>query len=110
MTEYWVSQGKHWCEMCKCWLNDTPTSRANHEKGSGHKINVQRRLREMRLKAEAEKHEEADTKEQLERIEEAAELAYQKDLDLLVRSVQLQCGGIAGGLPHSALACGTPAH
>jgi U1 zinc finger len=84
MTDYWVSQGKHWCDMCKCWMNDTPSARANHEKGSGHKMNVQRKLREMRLKAESEKKEEADTKKQLDHIELAAERAYQKDLAKLV--------------------------
>jgi hypothetical protein len=85
MTEYWISQAKHWCDMCKCWMTDTPAARANHEKGSGHKINVQRKLREMRLTSEREKKEESQTQKELARIEKAAEQAYQKDLAQLVR-------------------------
>lgn len=85
MTEYWVSNAKHWCDVCKCWMNDTVSSRAHHEKGSGHKINVQRKLREMRQKAEQEKKEEARNQAELDRIEKAADRAYQKDVAKLVR-------------------------
>ena len=101
MTEYWISQSKHWCDICKCWLNDTPQSRANHEKGSGHKINVQRKLREMRLKAEQEKKEEARTQAQMDKIEEAAERAYQKDMAALVRA--RPCAGTAAALAQCSL-------
>jgi U1 zinc finger len=86
MTEYWVSQSKHWCELCKCWLNDTPESRANHERGSGHKLAVQRKLREMRIKAEEEQKVAERTQQQLDRIDKAAEEAYDKDVKRLVRS------------------------
>jgi WW domain-binding protein 4 len=84
MTEYWVSQAKFWCELCKCWLPDTQQARANHEKGSGHKIAVQRKLREMRKKAEQEKEEEDRTKKELKRIEKGAAKAYAKDQAQLV--------------------------
>lgn len=80
MTEYWVSHSKHWCELCKCWLNDTPASRAHHEQGIGHKTAVQKKLREMRKKADDEKKEAADTKRALAGIEKAAEKAYQRDM------------------------------
>jgi WW domain-binding protein 4 len=87
MTEYWVSHSKHWCELCKCWLNDTPESRAHHERGSGHKLAVQRKLREMRIKAENEKKETERTQQQLERIDKAADEAYRKDVKRMVRCV-----------------------
>jgi WW domain-binding protein 4 len=80
MTEYWVSQSKYWCDLCKCWLNDTPSARANHERGTGHKLNVQKKLRQLRQNAEAEKKEKEKTAEQLKKIEKAAEKAYEKDL------------------------------
>lgn len=83
MTEYWVSQSKYWCELCKCWINDTPTARANHEKGTGHKLAVQRKLRELRKNADIEKKEKERTETELAKIEKAAEKAYQKDLDKL---------------------------
>lgn len=85
MTEFWVSQAKYWCDLCKCWMNDTPAARLAHERGSGHKIAVQRKLRENRIKAEREKKEEEKNKQELGKIEKAAELAYQKDIAQLVR-------------------------
>jgi WW domain-binding protein 4 len=89
MTEYWVSHSKHWCELCKCWLNDTPASRAHHERGSGHKLAVQRKLREMRIKGEIQKKETERTEQQLEKIDKAAEEAYREDVRRLVRSCAL---------------------
>ena len=26
-TEYWKSQGKKWCEYCKCWISDNKAVR-----------------------------------------------------------------------------------
>lgn len=86
MTEYWVSQAKFWCELCKCWLTDTPTAKANHEKGTGHKLAVQRKLRELRKNAEVEKKEKERTDTELAKIEKAAERAYQQDLEKQVCS------------------------
>ena len=105
MTEYWVSQGKHWCDLCKCWMNDTVTARANHEKGSGHKINVQRKLREMRLKEEKDKKEEARTKEELKKIDTAAERAYQKDLARQVCTIPGPFSALHCCCSHPATSC-----
>lgn len=80
MTEFWVSQGKHWCDACKCWMSDTVNARAAHERGIGHKTNVQRKLRDMRIKADTEKKEAEKTERSLAAIEKAAEKAYAKDL------------------------------
>lgn len=85
MTEYWVSNSKHWCELCKCWLNDTPESRAHHERGSGHKLAVQRKLRDMRMKAERDAKEESRTRDQLQKLNEAADNAYKNDVKRMVR-------------------------
>ena len=80
-----MSNAKYWCELCKCWLPDTVQARTNHENGSGHKIAMQRKLREMRLKADREKQEEEKNKKELQRIEQAAGQAYEKDVARLVR-------------------------
>lgn len=88
MTEYWVSNAKYWCDLCKCWLADTATAKANHEKGTGHKLNMQRKLREMRKAAADEKKEKAETEKALKKIEEAANNAFKKDRDKLVRSLK----------------------
>jgi WW domain-binding protein 4 len=92
MTEYWVSQAKFWCELCKCWLTDTPTSRANHEKGTGHKLNVQRKLRELRKRQEAENKEKEKTNAELEKLEKLAERKYAEDVAKQVCSLSQHHG------------------
>ena len=37
MTEYWVSQARHWCEYCKIFINGSKPSIAFHENGRKHK-------------------------------------------------------------------------
>lgn len=55
MADYWVSGKKKYCEICKIWYADNKISIENHERGQGHKINVQKRLRDMgRLAKERE--------------------------------------------------------
>jgi hypothetical protein len=38
----WKSNKMHWCDVCKCWLNDTKAAIAHHEQGMGHKANLAR--------------------------------------------------------------------
>ena len=69
MTEYWKSQPRRFCEICKCWFGDNkavgefPTlkhfgsekfhllaclqSIQHHEQGVRHKNNVQKRIKEV---------------------------------------------------------------
>jgi WW domain-binding protein 4 len=70
-------------------MSDTINARAAHERGIGHKTNVQRKLREMRLKGEAEKKEADRTISTLAAIEKAADKAYAKDLQAQVRPPRL---------------------
>ncbi|PSC76250.1 nucleic acid binding [Micractinium conductrix] len=79
MTEFWVSQKNKWCEYCKCWLKDTAQSWAVHERGSGHQENVTRRLRDMRLKADQEKRDEAELVVTLGKVEAEAQKRYEQD-------------------------------
>ena len=37
MTEYWVSNAKHHCKFCKCWLQGDKASIRHHENGSRHR-------------------------------------------------------------------------
>ena len=32
----------YWCDLCKCWLNDTKAAKLNHERGSKHQENLAR--------------------------------------------------------------------
>lgn len=36
LLQYWVSNKMHWCELCRCWMNDTKAALANHERGTQH--------------------------------------------------------------------------
>ncbi|KAL6514269.1 hypothetical protein OROHE_019256 [Orobanche hederae] len=80
MTEYWVSQGNKWCDTCKIFISNNPSSIRNHELGQRHKDNVTKRLSTMREeKAEKEK-EQKQAARVLEQIEAKAKRSYQKDL------------------------------
>ncbi|KAL3814204.1 hypothetical protein ACJIZ3_015472 [Penstemon smallii] len=48
MTEYWVSQGNKWCDFCKIYISNNPSSIRNHELGQRHKDSVSKRLNTMR--------------------------------------------------------------
>uniref|UniRef100_A0A061QZT2 WW domain-binding protein 4 n=1 Tax=Tetraselmis sp. GSL018 TaxID=582737 RepID=A0A061QZT2_9CHLO len=80
MTEFWVSQKRHWCEYCKVWLNDTISARSTHENGVKHQENVARKLREMRQKGDAEKKEQELLKQSWSSIEAKAKAQYEKDI------------------------------
>ena len=32
----------YWCELCKCWMNDTKAAKLNHERGAKHQENLAR--------------------------------------------------------------------
>lgn len=43
MTEAWRSNPMHWCDVCRCWLQDNRASRLHHERGARHVANLQQR-------------------------------------------------------------------
>ena len=51
-----------------------------HERGEGHKAQVQRRLNELTKKGEIEYHQQQQINTDMKRMEEAALRAYHKDL------------------------------
>lgn len=80
MTEYWVSQGNKWCDFCKIYISNNPSSIRNHELGQRHKENVQKKLADMRKENAAKEKEQKETARALEQIEAKAKRSYQKDL------------------------------
>ncbi|KAL9415084.1 hypothetical protein AB3S75_043371 [Citrus x aurantiifolia] len=80
MTEYWVSQGNKWCDFCKIYISNNPSSIRNHELGQRHKENVQKKLADMRKENAAKEKEHKETARALEQIEAKAKRSYQKDL------------------------------
>ncbi|XP_004505194.1 zinc finger protein ZOP1 isoform X2 [Cicer arietinum] len=79
MTEYWVSQGNKWCDFCKIYISNNPSSIRNHELGQRHKDNVTKRLATMRKENAAKEKEHKETANALEQIEARAQRSYQKD-------------------------------
>ncbi|GMJ12783.1 Zinc-finger and OCRE domain-containing Protein 1 [Hibiscus trionum] len=80
MTEYWVSQGNKWCDFCKIFISNNPSSIRNHELGQRHKENVAKRLATMRKESAAKEKEQKDAVRALEQIESKAKRSYQKDV------------------------------
>ncbi|KAL8189123.1 hypothetical protein R6Q57_029384 [Mikania cordata] len=80
MTEYWVSQGKKWCDLCKIFITNSTSSIRNHELGQRHKENVTKRLANMRDEKIAKDKEKKETARVLTQIEEKASRSYQKDV------------------------------
>ncbi|KAK9287469.1 hypothetical protein L1049_015890 [Liquidambar formosana] len=80
MTEYWVSQGNKWCDVCKIFISNNPSSIRNHELGQRHKDNVAKRLASMRKDNAAKDKEQKEAVRALEQIEAKAKRSYQKDV------------------------------
>lgn len=80
MTEYWVSQGNKWCDFCKIFIANNPTSIRTHEFGQRHKDNVAKKLADLRKENAAKEKEKQQALKDLERIEAQARRSYKKDL------------------------------
>ncbi|CAL0331340.1 unnamed protein product [Lupinus luteus] len=79
MTEYWVSQGNKWCDFCKIYISNNPSSIRNHELGTRHKDSVSKRLAAMRKENAAKDKEQKETARAIEQIEAKAQNSYKKD-------------------------------
>eukprot|EP00396_MALV-II-16_sp_LP-1_P000201 gene201-34_t len=75
MTEFWVSQAKHWCKVCERWVSGHARSIKLHEDSKFHKENAKIKDREMRQRKRDQDQEEASTVAELARMERAAHLA-----------------------------------
>ncbi|XP_043707968.1 zinc finger protein ZOP1 [Telopea speciosissima] len=80
MTEYWVSQGNKWCDICKIYIANNPLSIRTHELGQRHKDNVTKRLASIRKENAAKEKEQKEAARALQQIEAKAKRSYQKDL------------------------------
>ncbi|GJU14040.1 zinc finger protein ZOP1-like protein isoform X1 [Tanacetum coccineum] len=78
MTEYWVSQGKKWCDLCKIFISNNPSSIKNHELGTRHKEAVTKRLSNMREEKVAKDKEKKETARVLTQIEETGIISDRK--------------------------------
>lgn len=76
MTEYWVSQAKHWCEYCRIYINGNKQSIAFHENGRKHKEIVEASLKDMRRRGRERRQENSDLEKELAKIERSAMKDY----------------------------------
>ncbi|KAK4477043.1 hypothetical protein RD792_016245, partial [Penstemon davidsonii] len=78
--QYWVSQGNKWCDFCKIYISNNPSSIRNHELGQRHKDSVSKRLNTMREEKATKDKEQKQAARVVEQIEAKANKSYQKDL------------------------------
>jgi len=72
MTEWWVSQKKHWCTICKVWTGGHARQIAKHQEGRMHIEHEEQMLKDARTREVAKRKEKQDLEDELARIERAA--------------------------------------
>ncbi|CAO3591093.1 unnamed protein product [Absidia cylindrospora] len=72
MSDFWVSQQKHWCKYCKKYVYNNKPTIQKHESGSVHKDNVERFLSDVYKKGRQDKKDAESVRRELQRIEKAA--------------------------------------
>lgn len=80
MTEYWVSQAKHWCTYCKQWISANKHEIKRHEEGRKHKEAVQEFFKKKREERRESTKNETAVQKELRLLEEEAQNRYQSDM------------------------------
>ncbi|XP_015117801.1 WW domain-binding protein 4 [Diachasma alloeum] len=80
-ADYWKSQGRKFCDFCKCWIADNKPSIQFHEGGKKHKENVTKRLKEIHKNSAKQAKQTRKFENDLKNMESAAMAAYLKDVE-----------------------------
>jgi len=80
MSEFWVSQGRVYCEFCKCWYADNKVEKETHERGSKHQELKTKALASIRKISEWNAKEQDKIECFLAEADRAAREAYKRDL------------------------------
>lgn len=80
MSEFWVSQGRVYCDYCKCWYADNKVEKETHERGSKHQENKTKALAGIRKLSEWNAKEQDKIECYLAEADRAAREAYKRDL------------------------------
>ncbi|XP_023288401.1 WW domain-binding protein 4 [Orussus abietinus] len=80
-ADYWKSQGRKFCDFCKCWIADNKPSIEFHESGKKHKENVSKRLREIHKNSAKQAKQHKKFEDDIKKMESAAMAAYLKDVE-----------------------------
>jgi len=75
MTEWWVSQKKHWCDLCKVWTGSHLWQIQKHKDGRMHIEHEEKMLKDAREREIKRNKEKKDVLDQLAQIERAAAAA-----------------------------------
>ncbi|XP_076672763.1 uncharacterized protein LOC143371458 [Andrena cerasifolii] len=81
MADYWKSQGRKFCDFCKCWIADNKPSIDFHESGKKHKENVSKRLKEIHKNSAKQAKQNKKIEDDIRKMENAAMAAYLKDVE-----------------------------
>lgn len=68
-ADYWKSQGRKYCDFCKCWIGDNKPSISFHEGGKKHKENVAKRLKEIQRTSAKQAKENKKFENDLKKME-----------------------------------------
>ncbi|VDM34704.1 unnamed protein product [Hydatigera taeniaeformis] len=79
MADYWKSNPKKYCDICKCWIQDNAISINNHESGQRHIGNVQKKLNELQRNANASS--KGKMREKISLINDMAFVGMVKDIE-----------------------------
>lgn len=79
MTTYWVSNPRHFCEVCKVWTGGHIRQIKKHEEGQMHKEKTAFMLKSAREQEKKKRATESDVAKQIAEIERAAQAAMVAD-------------------------------
>mmetsp|Transcript_15542 Transcript_15542/g.33745 ORF Transcript_15542/g.33745 Transcript_15542/m.33745 type:complete len:437 (+) Transcript_15542:77-1387(+) len=79
MTEWWVSQKKHWCDICRVWTGGHIQQINKHKAGRMHIEHEEKMLKDARIREQEREKEKTALEKQLADIEKAALAAMAKD-------------------------------
>jgi len=72
MADYWVSQGKTWCQYCKIFIQNNKVSKSQHENGQNHQNNVKKFLYDMKKRKANNDRENINIQKEIRNVEKAA--------------------------------------
>lgn len=68
MTDFWVSNKKHYCDVCNCWIAGTTINIKNHESSARHVSSLRKKLIDSHRKQLDKKRQEDFEKEEISRL------------------------------------------
>ncbi|OON22866.1 U1 zinc finger [Opisthorchis viverrini] len=68
MADYWKSNPKKFCDVCKCWMADNKISVQNHESGLRHKANVEKKMNELLRNNKNSEREEQKLRDSIQQM------------------------------------------